>query len=304
MKKIIAMLVALLLACLPGCAGAEDEKPAVVTVIFPQYDIVRAVAGDRVDVKMLLKPGAEVHTYEPAPQDILAIDSCELFFYGGGESDEWVEGLLASTGGENRRTLAMMDCVPLLEEEGEDEPGGEAEYDEHVWTSPENVMLIAQAVCEALCGIDPDGEAEYRANTAAYLEALEALDEAFKAVVAAGERDTIIFGDRFPLLYFARAYHLNYIAAFPGCSTETEPSAAAMTALIRGAVETKAPLVLYLELSNGRIARAVAEQTGAQTRVFYACHNLTQDDFEAGKTYLDFMWENVETLKAALGERK
>ncbi|MBO4297807.1 MAG: zinc ABC transporter substrate-binding protein, partial [Clostridia bacterium] len=104
MKKIIAMLVALLLACLPGCAGAEDEKPAVVTVIFPQYDIVRAVAGDRVDVKMLLKPGAEVHTYEPAPQDILAIDSCELFFYGGGESDEWVEGLLASTGGENRRT--------------------------------------------------------------------------------------------------------------------------------------------------------------------------------------------------------
>ena len=303
MKKYAAALLALLLAILPGCAGAENEKPAVVTVIFPQYDIVRAVAGDRADVKMLLKPGAEVHTYEPAPQDILAIGGCDLFFYGGGESDEWVEGLLASAENESRRVLAMMDCVSLLEEEGEEEEGGEAEYDEHVWTSPKNMMLIAEAVCEALCEIDPAGEAVYRENTEAYLAALNELDEAFRAVVERGERDTIIFGDRFPLIYFSREYGLNYIAAFPGCSSETEPSAAAMTALIRGAAAIKAPLVLYLELSSGRVAQAVAEQTGAQARVFYACHNLTQDDFEAGKTYLDFMWENVETLREALGEK-
>ena len=167
-----------------------------------------------------------------------------------------------------------------------------------------NAMLIVSALCEALCDVDPQGEAVYRANTAAYLAALTELDEAFQAAVAAGQRDTIIFGDRFPLLYFVRDYGLNYIAAFPGCSTETEPSAATMTALIRGAAEIDAPLVLYLELSSGNIARAVAEQTGAEARVFYACHNLTQDDFEAGKTYLDFMWENVETLKEALGQKE
>ena len=302
MKKLICALLALCLtAGLLGGALAEDEKPSVVTAIYPQYDFARAIAGDRVSLKMLLKPGAEVHTYEPAPQDIMAIDGCDLFVYGGGESDQWAEGLLAATGHEDRRVLALMDCVPLLEEEGED--GGEAEYDEHVWTSPKNAMLIVQALCDALCGIDPAGEETYRANTAAYLEELTRLDEAFRAVVAAGERDTIIFGDRFPLLYFAHEYGLNYLAAFPGCSTETEPSAATMTELIRGAAKIKAPLVLYLELSNGAIARAVAEQTGADTHVFYACHNLTQDDFEAGKTYLDFMWENVDTLREALGEK-
>lgn len=299
MKKLICALLAALL--LTGCAGAEPERPAVVATIFPEYDFARAVAGDRVALKMLLKPGAEVHTYEPTPQDIIAIGGCDLFLYGGGESDEWVEGLLSSTESESRRVLALMDCVPLLEEEGED--GEEAEYDEHVWTSPRNAMLIVQAICDALCGIDPDGEETYRANTAAYLEELASLDQAFEAVAAAGERDTIIFGDRFPLIYFAHDYGLRYIAAFPGCSTETEPSAATMTALIRGAAEIKAPAVLYLELSTGNIARAVAEQTGAETRVFYACHNLTQDDFEAGKTYLDFMWENVETLKLALGQK-
>ena len=300
MKKLFAALLALVL-CLSGCACAENEKPAVVTTAFPQYDVIRAVAGDRVDLKMLLKPGAEVHTYEPAPQDILAISSCDLFFYGGGESDEWVEGLLESTASEARRVLAMMDCVPLLEEEGEEDEGGDVEYDEHVWTSPKNEMLIAQAACDALCEIDPAGEDIYRANTEAYLAKLTELDEAFEAVVENAARDTIIFGDRYPLIYFSHAYGLNYIAAFPGCSTETEPSAAAMTALIRGAMDVKAPLVLYLELSNGSIARAVAEQIGAETRVFYACHNLTQDDFVAGKTYLDFMWENVDTLKEALG---
>jgi len=309
MKKAICMLLLLALALSAGCASADDGKPSVVTAIFPEYDIVRAVAGDRVDLKLLIKPGAEVHTYEPAPQDILAISGCDLFFFGGGESDGWVEGLLASTDNGHRRTLAMMDCVPLLEEEeaGEhdhDHDHGGVEYDEHVWTSPRNVMLIAQAVCDTLSEIDPAGAETYAANTAAYVGELERLDEAFTAVVAAGERDTIIFGDRFPLLYFARAYGLKYIAAFPGCSTETEPSAAAMTSLIRGAMAIKAPLVLYLELSTGNIARAVAEQIGAQPRVFYACHNLTQDDFAAGKTCLDFMWENVETLKEALGQKQ
>ena len=303
MLKRILCLAAVLLMMLTGAALA-DEKPTVVTTIYPQYDFVRAIAGDRVELTMLLKPGAEVHAYEPTPRDIMAIAGCDLFVYGGGESDEWVEGLLESTGCAGR-VLAMMDEVPLLEEEEDDEHGHEdredAEYDEHVWTSPKNVMLIVEALRDALCEIDPNGRETYEANAAAYLDELSALDEAFKQAAASGQRDKIVFGDRFPLLYFVREYGLDYIAAFPGCSSETEPSAAKMAEMIRSAEEIGAPVILYLELSNGSIAEAVAEQTNAETAVFYACHNVTQDDFEAGKTYLDYMWENVETLKTALG---
>ena len=292
MKKIICIILAALVLT---ASSALADGISVIAVSFPPYDFARAIAGDRADISMLLKPGSESHIYEPTPQDIIAIGSCDLFLYGGGESDEWVEGLLEATSGAGRATLAMMDCVELIEEEDE-----EGVYDEHVWTSPKNAMLIAQAVADALCGVDPDGEAVYRANLERYLGELEELDAAFEEVVRNAQIDTIIFADRFPLIYFAREYGIKYIAAFPGCSTETEPGAGTMARLIRGAVDLKAPLILYLELSNGAVARAVSEQTGADTAVFYACHNLTGEDFEAGRTYVDFMWENVATLARAL----
>lgn len=306
MKRKLCLILVFLLLAMPAAFAAD--KPEVIATIFPQYDFVRAIAGDRVNLTLLLKPGAEVHAYEPAPRDILAIANCDLFVYGGGESDEWVDRLLASTQ-TKAEIVALMDMVPLLEEEEEEKEAHshdeeEMAYDEHVWTSPKNAMLIVEALCEKLCALDPDGEVEYRANAQAYLDELTALDEAFEEVIAQGERKEIIFGDRFPFLYFVKDYGLDYIAAFPGCSSDTEPSAAKMAELIRSAQEIGAPLVLYLELSNGAIAKAVAEQTNAETAVFYACHNLTKDDFEAGKTYLDFMWENVETLKIALGSNK
>ena len=300
MKRFFALIVAAALLLGASEALAQPEKLSVVTTIFPQYDFVRAIAGDRVELTMLLKPGAEVHTYEPTPQDILAISRCDLFVYGGGESDEWAEGLLDSTRNDSREVFALMDHVDLLNEEDEHGDQGD-EYDEHVWTSPKNDMVIVGALCDALCALDPDGEAVYRANAQAYIDRLAEVDEAFEQAVSEGTRDTIIFGDRFPFLYFVRDYGLNYVSAFPGCSSETEPSAAKMAELIRKSEEIDAPVIFCLEQSNGDIARAIAEQTGAQTEVFYACHTLTGDDFEAGKTCLDFMWANVESLRRALG---
>ena len=293
MKK--GIVIALVICLLFAQAQALAAEPYVIAVNFPAYDFARAVAGDRARIRMLLKPGSEAHIYEPTPRDLVDFGSCDLFVYGGGESDVWVDRLMSAVWGDDGIALAMMDQVELIEEDGED-----GEYDEHVWTSPRNAIKIVAAIRDSLCRIDPEGEAYYTANAGAYIEELERLDAAFEEVVANADRTTIIYGDRFPLIYFAREYGISYIAAFPGCSSETEPNAATMAALIKGAREIGAPVVLYLELSNGAIARAVAEEIGAQTAVFYACHNVTQDDFDAGKRYVDFMWENVETLKWAL----
>lgn len=318
LKRLFSLLLAgtMLLGGLSGCsAPAEQEEGlSVVATIFPQYDFARQVMGGDDNLTMLLRPGQEVHSYEPTPQDIIAIQNCDLFIYVGGESDAWIEDVLDGMDTSDMVILSLMDVVDPLEEDTENvlenpeehdhqEDGThlhEEEYDEHVWTSPKNAILITQAICDALCEIDPDNAGQYQANTADYLTQLEELDAAFREVIGDAGRDTLFFGDRFPLLYFVREYGLNYYAAFPGCASETEPSAATVAKLIDLVREEEAPVVYQIELSNGNIARSIADSSGARVETFYTCHNITADDFNAGETYLSLMQRNVVSLKEAL----
>lgn len=318
LKRLFSLLLAgmMLLGGLSGCsAPAEQEEGlSVVATIFPQYDFARQVMGGSEGLTMLLRPGQEVHSYEPTPQDIIAIQNCDLFIYVGGESDAWIEDVLDGMDTSDMVILSLMDVVDPLEEDTEnvlenpeehnhEEDGThlhEEEYDEHVWTSPKNAILITQAICDALCEIDPDNAGQYQANTADYLTQLEELDAAFREVIGDAQRDTLFFGDRFPLLYFVREYGLNYYAAFPGCASETEPSAATVAKLIDLVREEAAPVVYQIELSNGNIARSIADSSGARVETFYTCHNITADDFNAGETYLSLMQRNVDSLKEAL----
>lgn len=345
----------------------KDQKISVVTTIFPQYDFVRQIAGDSVDLKMLLKPGEETHSYEPTPQDIIAIQNSNLFIYVGGENDSWVEDILESMPDNGRKTLKLADCVDTVEEEhvegmkeerghdheehdheehGHDsesdthldqdsdaeeehllqeqevqethsdadseaqtdgEHGNDSsetvsvhEIDEHVWTSPKNAEKIVERITDLLCEADEAHAAEYQTNAADYEQQLEELDQEFHDVVDYSERNLLIFGDRFPFRYFADEYGLDYYAAFSGCASDTEPSAATMAFLINKVKEEQVPTVLKMELSNDNISKAIAEAAGTDVKVFYSCHNLTAEEFENGETYLSMMKKNVETLKEVL----
>ena len=333
-RKGIGILAACGLICgslLTGCGtgraedasekAQDDGRISVVTTIFPQYDFVRQIAGDSVDLKMLLKPGEETHSYEPTPQDIIAIQNSDIFIYVGGENDAWVEDILDSMPDAGMRTLKLIDCVDTVEEEHvegmQEQPGHsheEEEYhgdeteeahsvheiDEHVWTSPVNASAIVDEIKELLAQTDPDNRQRYEENAEAYEAELAALDAAFREVVDNAGRRLVIFGDRFPFRYFADEYGLDYYAAFPGCASDTEPSAAVMAFLINKVAEEKVPAVLKMELSNENIANAIAEATGTEVRTFYSCHNLTAEEFESGETYLSMMQKNVETLKEVL----
>lgn len=307
MKKLLAagLLCALLLAaCAPAAPEPDPGKPHVVAAIFPAYDFARAAAGDLAEVTLLLPPGAESHSYEPTPADILAVRDCDLFFYLGGESDAWVDGILETVrpGG---KVLRMMDCVELLEEEGDhhhDHSGGEvAELDEHVWTSPENAAAITRAAGEALAELDGAHQAEYRANAGAYAGQLEELDQEFSDFFDGVSSKTMVFGDRFPLRYFAERYGLDCRAAFPGCGGQTEPSAAVIASLIDLVEAEGLSTVWYIEFSNHLVADSVAEAAGAETAMFHSCHNVAREDLEAGATYLSLMRGNLSVLKEHMG---
>ncbi len=299
----------------------DDGRISVVTTIFPQYDFVRQIAGENVELKMLLKPGEETHSYEPTPQDIIAIQNSDIFIYVGGENDAWVEDILESMPEADMRTLKLMDCVDTVEEEHvegmQEQPGHSHEeeeshedeteeehsvheIDEHVWTSPVNASAIVDKIKELLVQADPENRQIYEENAEAYEAELAELDAEFRDVVDNAGRRLVVFGDRFPFRYFADEYGLNYYAAFPGCASDTEPSAATMAFLINKVKEEEIPAVLKMELSNENIANAIAEATGTEVRTFYSCHNLTAEEFEDGETYLSMMQKNVETLKEVL----
>ena len=308
----------------------ENKKISVVATIFPQYDFVRQIAGDNVELKMLLKPGEETHSYEPTPQDIIAIQNSDLFIYVGGENDAWVEDILESMPDNGRTTLKLVDCVDTVEEEhvegmkeerGHDHDEDDAEHeedetdheehgqeeihsvheiDEHVWTSPLNAIKIVEQIKEELCEIDPENASDYEENAEAYVAQLNELDQEFQDVVDHSKRKLMIFGDRFPFRYFAEAYGLDYYAAFSGCASDTEPSAATMAFLINKVRDENIKTVLKMELSNENIAKAIAEATNADVKEFYSCHNLTAEQFADGETYLSLMEKNVETLREVL----
>lgn len=300
------------------------DKLKIVTTLYAPYDFAVQIAGSDADVSMLLSPGEESHSYDPTPQDIISIGECDLFIYNGGENEKWVDGVLESVG-DNVRVLRMMDVVDkvyteeivdgMQSEENDDSNGGDGdggsaaaavgedeseEFDEHVWASLDNAIVIAGAVKDEIAAIDPENEAVYSERLDAYVKELSGVREAIAQVVNGSLRKLLVFGDRFPMRYFTEEFGLDYYAAFPGCSADTEADAATIKFLIDKVKEENIPVVFKSEMSSGNIADAIAAETGAAVRTLYACHNISKEDFESGVGYVDLMKRNMEALKEAL----
>lgn len=305
----------------------SGEEVDVLSTNFIGYDLARAVVGDTgVGASMLLKPGAEMHDFEPTPEDIIKIREADLFIYVGGESDEWVEEMLDDNEISEEKVLRLMDLVDVKEEElvegmeegHEDEEGhehadgehadeeehehtdGEVEYDEHIWTSPVNAMKMVDGVREKLATIYPEKAEAFARYAEEYNTRLMDIDRKIREVVAKGARKELIFGDRFPFRYFVDEYGLNYSAAFPGCSEQTEASSQTIAFLIDKAKAEGAKVILKIELTSDKLAQTIADEAGAKVMTLNAAHNISQEDFERGVTYAEIMEGNLEVLREAL----
>lgn len=201
-----------------------------------------------------------------------------------------------------------MDVVEALEEEHiegmeeetheHEETDGE-EYDEHIWTSPKNAVKIVESIKSAAGEIAPENKELYSDAAYKYIGEINELDSDFKQLLD-GESRYFVFGDRFPLLYFFREYGLNYCAAFPGCGSETEPSARTIGFLLNKLDGDAVRTVFYIELSNHKLADTLAAEKGIGAEEFHTCHNITAEDFAAGETYVSLMRRNYKMLKEVL----
>ena len=328
MKNVFSALLAalMLVGILTGCtnqaemptvtaAPAAEEKIRIVTTIFPEYDWVREILGDKADsaeITMLLDNGVDLHSYQPTADDIIRISNCDLFVYVGGESDEWVEDALKSAANRDRKVIHLLEVlgdsvkeeetVEGMQEEEEDQE--EKEYDEHVWLSLKNAKTLVDAISAALQELDPDNKDTYAANADAYGQKLSALDGEYQAAVDAATYKTLLFGDRFPFRYLVDDYGLSYYAAFAGCSAESEASFETVSFLARKVEEGKLPCVLTIEGKNHKIAETIVQNTAGKNQKILTMDSMqstTSQDVARGTTYLSLMVKNLDVLKEALG---
>lgn len=366
-KKLLAVftVTTMVLAGLSGCAKkaeqAADVKQSVnqvqadsgkalkvVTTIFPPYDFVKNIGKEKVEVSALVKPGAEIHSFEPTPSDIKLVSEADLFIYTGGENDVWVEDILSSMDKAPAKILKMTDSVDTLnevivegmeheheghdhddhdhegheheghEQEGHEHEGHEHEeheheshnhegheheeheMDEHVWTSPKNAIKIAHSITGLLKELSPENADFFEQNYKAYSEELEKLDTDLTKLVSESAKKTIVVADRFPFLYLAKHYGITYYAAFSGCSTDTEAKPTTITFLINKVKEEGIKMIFKIEMSDSKLADAVAEATGARVEILHSAHNLSKEEIDKGITYVSLMQRNIELLREAL----
>jgi zinc transport system substrate-binding protein len=322
----VACVVSLLLV---GCSKSEttDSKVAesdntskikVVTTLFPQYDFTNQVGKDAVSVKMLLKPGVESHTYEPAPSDIIEINKADVFIYTGDEMEPWVSKILDSLDSDvmivdlsKNITLDKVedhdheeeeDDAYLHEDESEEEHKDDHvhAYDPHIWTNPLNAKIMVEDITAALSEVDEENKDTFESNAKEYLDSLDQLDQDIREAVKQAKRKEVVFGGRFAFHYFFEEYGLDYIAAYDSCSSETEPSAKTIATIIDKVKEDRIPVVFYEEFANPKVAESIASATGAKTLLLHSCHNVSTDDYKNGATYISLMYQNLENLKEAL----
>lgn len=332
MKKIITlMLVAVLAVCaLSGCGTSKsgedtkDKKIKIVTTIFPEYDWVMQILGDKADkadVTMLLDKGVDLHSYQPSTADIAKISEADIFIYVGGESDEWVEDVLKEAKNKNLKVINLMDVMgdkakeeevkegmqEEEEEHAEEAKDGkeeeEVEYDEHVWLSLKNAKIFTKKIADVLSEVDKDDAKTYQANYESYAKKLDDLDKKYADAVASAKNKTLVFGDRFPFRYLVNDYGLDYYAAFVGCSAESEASFETVTFLAKKIDELGLGNVLTIEGKNHKIAKTVVDNTKNKDQKVLTMDSMqstTSKDVKDGATYLGIMEKNLEVLKEAL----
>ena len=320
----------------PKKSNKDSGKLKVVTTIFPEYDWTRQILGEKLqdtELTLLMANGVDLHSYQPAIQDIAKISTADIFIYVGGESDKWVKDALKNANNKNMKTINLMETLGSrakveelkegmqaeAEEEDEDDDHDheaedehehhhhhdqeELEYDEHVWLSLKNAKIFCTQIAAALCEKDSKNAALYQANLAKYIEEIDSLDVEYSNVVRKASKNTLLFADRFPFRYLVDDYNLDYYAAFIGCSAETEASFETIIFLANKLNELNLKNICQIESGNGKIANTIikaSKKNDTKILVLDSLQSTNQKDIKNGTTYLSTMLKNLKVLKEAL----
>ena len=297
-------------------AEASYGSVEVVATIFPVYDWVKEISkGSDVNINLLLDSGVDLHSFQPAVDDMVKIAKCDVFVYVGGESDEWVEDSLKNVVNKNQVSINLLkilgdkvkseEIVEGMEHEHEHhehehEHEHESESDEHIWLSLRNAEIICKYIAEKLSELDENNKEIYSQNCSEYVKKLSELDSEYDEVIDKSMRKILLFADRFPFRYMSDDYGLKYYAAFSGCSAETEASFETVMFLSNKVDELKLPYVLTIDGTKHKIAETVISNTKSKNQKILVLDSMQSTTLNNNTSYLAIMQKNLETLKTVL----
>ena len=301
MKKLLSLiLVIFLIVPFAACAKKDDGKLTITVSLFPHYDFARQIVGDKAEVTLLLPPGTESHTFDPSTVDIYNITNSDIFIYTGKNMEAWAERVISSLSSNGPIIVDASSGIELLHSSHSGHDDHEHSLDPHIWLNPQYAATMVDTILEAICQADPANAEFYRANAESYKKEILKLDSDIESVIKDAKGDTLVFGGRFAYIYFFERYGLNYKSAYKTCSTETEPSLATIYEISQYIKDNGIQYVFKEELSEGKVAKSIAEQTSAQVLTFSTAHNVTKSEFDSGITYIDIMRSNLSEIEKAL----
>lgn len=277
-----------------------SKRIRIVTSIFPLFEFAEAVSGKRGEVRLLLPPGAEIHTWRPRPSDIIGLSSADLFIYIGADLEPWLHDLLKSVKNPNLRVLEASQGIPMIDAGGmvhsEHEHGA---HDPHIWLDFKNDQMIVDKIAAVLSEMDPEGSSIFEKNASFYKGKLQDLDQKFKDGLKDCVHRTIIIGGHAAFGYLARSYNLRQISLY-GLSPDSRPTPKNLIKVMELAKKYGIKAIFFEVYVSDELAKVLAEEVGAITLVLNPGANLTKEQLKSGKTFFDIMEENLENLKYGL----
>lgn len=301
----------MLLSCRgSGTTPGKDGRLQVVTTLFPLYDFAKNVGGEKAQVRLLLPPGIEPHSFDPKPRDILTINEADLFIFTGSFMEPWAVNLIK---GIRRNKLVVVDSsngVTFLDEkpgaEGEERerghdhaPSGRAAIDPHIWLDLGNAEQMVDNILAGFILRDPQNRNIYEGNAEAYKTKLRELDRQFKDGLGACETRLFVHGGHFAFNYLAHRYNLTYESVY-GFSPNAEPTPRHLADIIATMRRHNTRYVFYEELIQPRVAETIANETGAKLLPLNGGHNVTKEELSKGVSFIALLEQDLRSLRTGL----
>ncbi len=331
---LIIVMISIVLFFKPDTVLNDESKIQIVATLFPQYDFAKQIVGDKAEVKLLVGSGVETHNFEPTAQDMVTmLDHTDMFLYTGTYLEPWTEDIISSLEESNCKIVDLSENIELIKiedfearyinneiiSENHDHENGETNleenheheedehihtascehqdmYDGHIWQNPLNAVTMLDNTFNAICKIDPENAEYYKINYENYKKEILKLDTEIEQIVENSKQKEIAVGGEFAYAYFIERYNMKFVSVYTNCGHGEDPSIAKVKSVIDYINKHEMPVVYYEELSEGTVAKMIAEETEAEALVLYSIHNGNP-----GKdTYVSLMKKNIENLTKGL----
>ncbi len=320
---LIIVMVLVVICFRPEITKKDESKIQIVATLFPQYDFAKQIVGDKAEVDLLVGSGVETHNYEPTAQDmVMLLDNTDMFLYTGEFLEPWTTDIIGTLKESECKIVNVSDNIELIkieefeeryinseiDHDDEHEHKEENEhvhteacdhqemYDGHIWQSLDNATIMLENILNAICEIDPENAEYYKQNASKYKDEIAKLSTEIEQIVGNSKQKEIAVGGEFAYAYFVEQYDLKFVSVYTNCGHGKDPSIAKVKSVIDYINKHEMPVVYYEELSEGTVAKMIAEETEAKPLVLYSIHN----GLPGKDTYVSLMRKNIENLKEGL----